>query len=224
MIIEKKKLLIYRIVAIALLIVGIIVPIVVSKTEPSGVEIVDSNCYVEYYDALDSSDCEFDVTFNKKLDGAQVQVNFYDEKENFLGQETIGLYGIGEKTLTGSVYFTGGNAGSYEIISYVVDNSLTREIIVYVFVVIDIILAMIMLCALLLSCKIYEYKGVEIIVYAGWYHHYIKVDGKKYDEHNTISTFVPINLFCILDDGTQLDVVISTTNRIALKINNQLYN
>ena len=79
------------------------------------------------------------------------------------------------------------------------------------------------ICTLCLSCKIYEYNGNEIIVYAGFYHHYIKVNGTKMDEHNTLIYFTPIPLSCTLNDGTDLAVVITTSNRISFKINNQLY-
>ena len=76
---------------------------------------------------------------------------------------------------------------------------------------------------LLLSCKVYEYNGRQIIVYAGWYYHYVKIDGEKLDEHNTIIAYTPIVLSCMLDDGTPLQATISLTNRIALKINNRLW-
>lgn len=82
---------------------------------------------------------------------------------------------------------------------------------------------MFFICTLCLSCKIYEYNGNEIIVYAGFYHHYIKVNGTKMDEHNTLIYFTPISLSCTLNDGTDLAIVITTSNRISLKINNQLY-
>lgn len=76
---------------------------------------------------------------------------------------------------------------------------------------------------LLLSCKIYLYDDQKIVVYAGHYHNYIKVDGVKVDEFNTFSSRVIIYLSCTLDDGTYVDVKITTSNRITLKIDNRLY-
>ena len=61
------------------------------------------------------------------------------------------------------------------------------------------------------------------MVYAGWYHHYILINGEKYDEHNTITFFTPILLSASLDDGSEVKATISLTNRIALKINGKLY-
>lgn len=75
-----------------------------------------------------------------------------------------------------------------------------------------------------LSYKAYYFNELGIIIYAGWYHHYIKINNVKFDEHNTLITFTPILLSCTLDDGTQIEATITITKRISLKINNQLYN
>ena len=77
--------------------------------------------------------------------------------------------------------------------------------------------------SLFLSCKKYRYNGSNIVVYAGWFHHYLKMDGEVLDEHNTFVTFTAIVLSCTLNDGTRLQATISLTNRIALKINDRLY-
>lgn len=87
----------------------------------------------------------------------------------------------------------------------------------------EIIIFIVFILSLLLSCKVYDYNGVEIIVYAGIYHHYIKVNGSIVDEYNTISSWTAITLSCALDDDTELKATISLSNRIALKINNKLY-
>lgn len=70
--------------------------------------------------------------------------------------------------------------------------------------------------------KTYYYNKNTIIVYAGWSHHYIKVNGTIYDEHTTILSFTPIKLSCNIDENTQIDVTISLSNKISLKINNKL--
>lgn len=79
------------------------------------------------------------------------------------------------------------------------------------------------ICALSLSCKVCTYKNYQIIVYAGWFHHYIKVNEEIVDEHNTLITFVPITLETTLDSGEKIFARISTFNRITLKINDKLY-
>ena len=86
----------------------------------------------------------------------------------------------------------------------------------------DVFLFAFFICALLISCKRYEYNGNEIVVYAGMNAHYIKVNGEKTDQHSTMFYITPIYLSCTLDDGTNLKATISVTNRIALKINDKL--
>ncbi|MDE6356274.1 MAG: hypothetical protein K2L67_03425 [Clostridia bacterium] len=97
-------------------------------------------------------------------------------------------------------------------------------ILIYIILTFDSVTLVFFIASLLLTCKIYDYNGDEIIVYAGWYHHYIKVNGEKADEHNTIFTYTAINMSCTLDDGAEVWATISMTNRISLKINNRLYN
>ena len=77
---------------------------------------------------------------------------------------------------------------------------------------------------LLQSCKVYGYKGNVIIVYSGWFRRYISVNGVKLDEHNTVINLMPIYMSAVLYDETRLNVTITLTNRISLKINDTLYN
>ena len=76
--------------------------------------------------------------------------------------------------------------------------------------------------SLLLCYRRYEYNEQVIEVYAGYYNHYIKVNNEKYDEHNTLATFSPIQLSCTLDSGEKIQATISLTNRVSLKINDKL--
>ncbi len=77
------------------------------------------------------------------------------------------------------------------------------------------------ICTLLVNCKVYQVNSHIIIVYAGFYHHYIKVDGEVADEHNTLITYTSIILSSALDDD-QISATISLTNRIAFKYQNRL--
>ena len=94
------------------------------------------------------------------------------------------------------------------------------SIIVIVF---DIVTFAFFIGSLTLNCKVYTYNGKEIIVYAGWSNHYIKVDGEIMDEYRAFIFLTPIELSCYLSDGTALYTTISLTNRIKLKINGNLY-
>lgn len=77
--------------------------------------------------------------------------------------------------------------------------------------------------SLTLSCKQYEYNGKNIVVYAGWFHHYLMIDGEKFDEHNTVISFVHLMLSTTLDDGSSVVATISLCNSVVLKINEKLY-
>lgn len=75
--------------------------------------------------------------------------------------------------------------------------------------------------AFLVNYKTYNLYGNAILVYAGFYHHYIKINGKIFDEHNTLITFTPIVLSTTLWINS-IQATISLTNRISVKINNVL--
>ena len=87
----------------------------------------------------------------------------------------------------------------------------------------DIFILIFLISSFLYSCKVYEYNGNVIVVYAGYSHHYIKVNGEKTDEYISSIFFTPIRLSCTLEDGTHLAATVSLVNRISLKINDRLY-
>lgn len=78
----------------------------------------------------------------------------------------------------------------------------------------EIIIILFFICALSLSCKVYTYKNYQIIVYAGWFHHYIKVNEEIVDEHNMLISYVSITLETTLDSGEKIFARISTFNRL----------
>ena len=95
--------------------------------------------------------------------------------------------------------------------------------LVYIFIVLDVFTFSFFIGSLTLNCKLYKYNGNKIVVYAGWYHHYIKVNGEIEDEHNTLLFLTPLTMSCCLEDGSQVNITITLTNRITLKINGKLY-
>ena len=220
---EKEKILTQRIIWFIILLIGVIITVAIATTHPGYAKMIDSNCYIgEYYESLDSTTCELEVTFDTEVSSGYVTVAFYNDRNKLIENKTSDLYGYG-KTLS-ATFYVDGKADSYKIIDCWAEISkYPTYMATLVFVIIDIVAFAFFICSLLLSCKIYKYNNCKILVYAGWYHHYIKVNGVKTDEHNTFVSFVPIYLSCTLDDGTDIDATISMTNRIALKINNMLY-
>lgn len=216
----KTRILVHRVVCTVALFIGIIVPIIMYANATTGFEIEsDRGTIKDYYEYIDSTNCEINVVFNKNVYMCSITVAFYDINGNYLGQETDWEYGNG-KNVTATFYSVDGKVDSYNIINFEAKGNTAY---LPVFIYIDLFILTFWICSLLLSCKIYNYNGKKILVYAGWFHHYIEVDGRYMDEHNTLMSFTPIELSCTLDDGTLLQARISLTNRISLKINNQLY-
>lgn len=78
------------------------------------------------------------------------------------------------------------------------------------------------LYSLLLSYQIYHFNGQTIVVYAGHFTHYIKIDNVLLDEHKSF-----IKWFTIYLSGTQnnniFEAKITNLGKITLKINDKLY-
>lgn len=224
MIYEKKKMLIYISISFVLLLFGIIIiPIIIANAPSQETEIVEVNGYINgYYESLDKTDCEIEVVFNTNVDSGYITVAFYDGSGKLLAKKNEYFYGY-DNTLSSS-FTIDGKVDSFEILDHNISAYYDVKIImIIIIIVVDIFVFAFFISSLFLSCKVYDYNGNEIIIYAGWYHHYIKVNGTKTDEHNTLITFTAISLSCILSDGTDIKATISLSNRISLKINNLLY-
>ena len=61
----------------------------------------------------------------------------------------------------------------------------------------------------------------EIEIYAGFANHYIKVNGELKDEYKSGLSFIPIKLSCLINDK-KLEVTISTSNHIVVKLDDEL--
>lgn len=220
MLYEKKKLLIHRLVWGILLLAGILTPIIVATVMNENVKMLDSDGYINYYyESTNQTSCEIEVTFNSDINYGNITVAFYDSNGKFLAEKTGYLFGYG-KTQSATFYING-KVDSYEVLEF--DVTIESWLLIDISITVDIGVFVFFIGSLLLSCKKYSYNDKEIIVYAGWYHHYIKVDGIKVDEHNTLISYTAITMSCILEDGTDLKATVTKTNRISLKINNRLY-
>jgi len=212
MIKEKKTLLISRIVFGILLLVGIIVPLILWLTPEKDIDIIEFE---------DNGSGYFVATFSEEVVDADVDVAFYDAAKNFLGIQTVHFVGPG--TVLRARINAPSKAEAYEALSYELTYESKWGTIIYVFVIVDIILLAAFVQSLTLSCKVYDYNGRQIIVYAGWMKRYMKVNGTKVDERSTMFTYTTINLGCVLDDGAEACASITRMNRISLRINNMFY-
>lgn len=216
MLYEKKKILAHRLIWLGLLILGIIIPIILLNLP---LEIIDHNGYMnEYSNGI--SDIEIEIVFNRKISSGDIWIAFYDSNGNLLSSEWDYFYDYDNTFLLSFDIY--GKADSYEILYY--DVTPTSSSVASSIFYIDLyIIVPFFIASLFLAWKQYDYNGNSIVVYAGWFHHYIKVNGEKFDEHNTLISYTAILLSCVLDDGTDVKATITRSNRISLKINNQLY-
>lgn len=215
---EQKKIRIWRIVLLSLFLLTLLW-LFIYIAMPAKVK--DGNINTTYYSSLNESSCEIQLECNRRVDGATAEICFY-ATENLtypICTKTVEMFGIGD-TLTAYVHDIPDNVKSFQIKSITIQDNISRLLI---FSCACLLALLFFISALLLSCNVYIYNDKKIVVYAGWYHHYILINGEKYDEHNTITFFTPILLSASLDDGSEVKATISLTNRIALKINGKLY-
>ena len=216
---EQKKIRIRRIVFLALFVLTLLW-LFIYTAKPA--KIKNGSIESTYYSSLNESSCEIQLECNRCVDGATAKIGFYATENSTypICTKTVEMSGIG-KTLTAYIHDIPGNVKSFKIDSITIQKDNIACLLIVSCTCLPALLFFI--CALLLSCNVYIYNDKKIVVYAGWYRHYILVDGEKCDEHNTFTSFTPITLSTVLDDGSEVKATISLTNRIALKINGKLY-
>ena len=231
MLFEKKKLLIHRLIwgiAFAVSVIAVIAMIIaLIKPEPeTQIELVSDSGYIlEYWEYLEETECEIDIVFDGEVDNGTLTVEFFDPEGDSLGVYTESFYAFGSRAEV--LYFVDGMVDSYRIVDYYYtvydygefDSGLYYAVVIVAWI--SFCLLLMFIGALMLSCKVYQFEGHQIIVYAGFCHHYIKIDDEKYDEHNTILTFSPINMSCVVGEH-HLEATVTLTNRISLKIDGRL--
>ena len=218
---EKRFILINRIIFLVLLLLNILLPIILLNTQPE-LELLDSNVYCEYDEISGYSNCEVELTFNKPVAYGDATIYFYDVNGDLIDKVTPYFSKTGT-VVSGEITLIQGEIDSYELdnLDFSEDSDFQLYCgLMFVFIPLTFVL---FITSLLLSYKKYEYNGQTIEIYAGYYNHYIKVNGEKYDEHKTLVTFSPIVLSCTLESGDKIQATISLTNRVSLKINDKLY-
>ncbi len=239
---EKHTIRIHRLTYLSLLLICILFPSITEAIityETKEVKIVEDSCYInEYYEYIDETYCTVEIKCNYDIGSGYATVAFYDNENNELGQERGCFYGT-DGTLSSS-FFIVGQVDSYEIVDYEFEDIVSYQLfgckyesdqymllmlgILIICFIVGVFSFAFLISSLLLSCKKYTYYGDTIVVYAGFFHHYIKLNGVKVDEFNTLITFSLIYLSSITDDGARLEAVITPqTHRIKLKINDRLY-
>lgn len=223
---EKRFLVLSRWICLIILLVIILVPLIVLLAyRNEKVEAIGYDAYIEDYDGyFDRTTAYVKVTFDRDVDSAGIEVMFYDGNGSALTKERETFWSYGGNTVSGTFYVNG-KAESCKITDiYSVKRDVGTVLLwtSLVWAIGGAIALAIFISSLSLSCKEYRYNGNDILVYAGWYNHYIKVNGEKFDEHNTLTSFTALTMSCTLNDGAVVQVTISIMNSISLKINGRL--
>lgn len=220
---EKRFILLHRILWSGLALLLIIFPHFLKLFEPE-VELVKEDVYVDY--SYSTATVDIELQFSHAVSDVDIWISFYDENDNLIAEENP-FYSFSEDIFHDFVCYV--NVGSktieYYEITYIdfyyeiIDMDmyyLTSSYFIIIFISLFII-------SFFLKYKEYIYENKVISVYAGWYRHYLKVNGEKVDEFNG-GSFIPISLTASIDENTRIDVIITRSNGITFKINGKLYN
>lgn len=219
---DKKKIKTHKTICLVIWLASVVIFLICAFDK--GPKIISTDGRIDnYYEYSDESKCTITATLSKSADEGTIKVAFYDENGKFLEEKTETFYSwnMTGKNLEVDFYFIKG-----KVASYIVTDFSARSVPSWVITALlqfSFIPLIFLISALTLSCRVYDFNGNIITVYAGWFHHYLKVNGKVMDENNTIIGFSPIYLSTNLPDGTYLQATITTMNRVSFKINNVLY-
>ena len=216
---EKTKLWTHRIIWIVIVAFIIFLPILINASKPE-LELVDDTASSEYLSGLDESSIDMTLTFNRPVNSGYATIKYYDSSDHLLETDREYFTAYGTKTAESFLIYIDGDVDSYEIVSFEFEPTYEAGWM-FAFLPFAIIF---LIASLLLSYKEYDYNGKKLSVYAGWFHHTLRVNGEKCDEHSTLLYFTPIKLSTTLDDETKLEATITLTNRITLKANDKLLN
>lgn len=208
------------------------------KTE---LQIVNDDVVIDdEYDSITS--CAIYVTFNKPVKPGYIAVSLYDKDGATLYSNDVyfssKLFAKDRTVLSANVYCLD-VAEYYELGEFDIEPYNYADDWAVIYLIGLILLVLCLLSALFYNAKKYFYDGNEVIVYAGLFHNYIKINGEKEDYKNTfgyifiylllpfvcflIVVLIPIRLSATINRNTY-NANISVFNRIKLKINNRLYN
>lgn len=212
---------IQRIISFLIVVANIIAPIIIMNSRPTP-SLLDSEMYYEYNADTGFSTCELTLIFDISVSDGHATIYFYDKNNKNTDVVTNYFYSGNSRIVKDTIYSVKGEICRYYICDMEFNLPFSFADCAYALWFLLSLTLTYFICAIHLNCKEYKYNDNLIIVYAGLYNHFILIDEVKYDEHKTFSSFVPIYLSCTLPSGDIADVTISTSNKIALKINNKL--
>lgn len=214
---EKKRIIFYRIIFLTIILVSFFLPGILTPDE-SDLELLDSNVIIEdYLNYLDESTVSIELEFNYEIYPGYVTIAYYDQLENLLEIEETYCNSSGKYAESLFTTYIDGAVDYFEIIDYDFD-PVNYFTFMYLFLILAIPL---FIGSLFLSYKEYFYNGIKISVYAGFFHHTLRINGIKQDEHSAFF-FIVILLSTSLDEETLVEAKITSFNRIVIKVNGKM--
>ncbi|MBO7218402.1 MAG: hypothetical protein J6V40_00290 [Clostridia bacterium] len=128
---EKRFVLINRIIFLALLLLNVFLPIILSNCQTE-LELVDSNLYCDYNENTGHSNCEIELIFNKNISSGSVEVYFYDESDNLITSETAYFFET-NSVVVDEITYINGNVASYDLDYFDFNAEIEYLDIVYLF-------------------------------------------------------------------------------------------
>lgn len=214
---EKTRIIFYRIIFLTIILVTFFLPGILTPDE-SDLELLDSNVIIENYSGyFDESTVSIELEFNYEIYSGYVTIAYYDQFENLLEIKETYCYSSGKYAESLLTAYINGAVNSFEIIDYDFD-PVNYFTFMYLFLILAILL---FIGSLFLSYKEYFYNGIKISVYAGFFHHTLRINGIKQDEHSAFF-FIIILLSTSLDEETLVEAKITSFNRIVVKVNGKM--
>ena len=185
------------------------------------VSIVDQRLDINHNAVTGYTDCTVTIVLDSNADSVDATVYYYDSQKEYISSDIVYFKKVDDKTWQGESCVLG--KVQYCSIEYCTVFSTLRIVIVSLSIPCLCVALGLFISSCRHRCNIYKFESMNILIYTGWFNHYMKIDGEIVDEYNSSSIRVPIELWCEFDDGTDVYAVISTSHRIKLKINGRLY-
>ncbi len=220
----KKERLTRGLVFLGMLLLGVLC-IFISAFPASGVEIAESRGYINarYEQTVGETttvrtEYEVDLLFSQEVDGGEVTLAFYDKNGKLLKRVTDEVIWQDFE----GVYIIRGDVAYFEVEDYMVSKLswlLIPAVILWYFCI--VIALPLFLLSLLHKTAKFEYEGREITVYVRNSLRYVKVDGRKYYEDNTLR-FGEKHIRVTIADGQNVQVTCSGVNNISAKVGDRV--
>ncbi len=221
---EKVKFYIARFGWLLVSVFCLVMVFMMDSRKPSELDLINDACYItDYYESLDETNCELELTFNTAVTGGDVTVDFYDAQGNLIETKTAygSTYGSSDgQTVSCSFFEIEGNVDAYEIVSY--DLEFDDGAVVGFAVLFGLSIMLMLPISFRWSYRQYRYGAYTVSVYCGFVHHTLRVNGQLCDEHTTPIFLTPIYLSTVTDTGEEIVATVSIVNRCSLKIDGKL--